>query len=171
MNEREQRYQELFNTCYQPLHAFARRRLPQAEAEDLVAEVLTTAWRRLDDVPVDATLPWLYGVAHHTLANQRRSSGRRRRLLQRIVLNQPAPSTTADSPTILDALERLDGKDQEILRLAAWEDLGAREIALILDCTPNAAAIRLSRARQRLRAELAPVESAHARHLDEASDA
>ena len=158
MSEREQRYEELFNACYQPLHAFARRRLPQAEADDLVADVLTTAWRRLDDVPHDATLPWLYGVAHRTLANQRRSSARRKRLLRRIASNQPVTPAATESPPVLDALERLDRKDQDILRLAAWEELPPREIALVLECTPNAAALRLSRARQRLRAQLSPLE-------------
>ena len=160
MGERERRYEELFNECYQPLHAFARRRLPHAEADDLVADVLTTAWRRLDDVPHDAALPWLYGVAHRTLANQRRSSERRRRLLRRIAINQPVRAVATEPPPVLDALERLDRKDQDILRLAAWEELTAREIALVLECTPNAAALRLSRARQRLRAALAPPETA-----------
>jgi len=172
MSEREQRYEELFNACYQPLHAFARRRLPQAEAEDLVAEVLTTAWRRLDDVPHDATLPWLYGVAHRTLANQRRSSDRRRRLLRRIALSQPvAAAATSESHPILDALERLERKDRDILRLAAWEGLTAREIAVVLECTPNAAALRLSRARQKLRAELSPLEATPTRQHGRVTDA
>lgn len=171
MRERERRYEELFNACYQPLHAFARRRLPQAEADDLVADVLTTAWRRLDDVPLDGTLPWLYGVAHRTLANHRRSGDRRRRLLRRIAVNQPFTPAATDSSPILEALERLDRKDQDVLRLAAWEGLAAREIALVLECTPNAAALRLSRARQRLRAELAPPESTPTQPHGMATDA
>ena len=154
VNDREQRYRDLFDSCYQPLHAFARRRLPPADADDLVADVLTTAWRRLDDIPPHATLPWLFGVAHRTLANQRRGRDRRRRLLQRLshVRHEAAP---AGSPAVVDALTRLNDKDQEILRLAAWEGLAARDIAVVLGCTPNAAALRLSRARGRLRSELA----------------
>jgi RNA polymerase sigma-70 factor (ECF subfamily) len=40
--------------------------------------------------------------------------------------------------------------DQEVLRLAAWESLSHGEIGLVLGITPNAAAIRLHRARRRL---------------------
>lgn len=167
MSDREQRYRELFDSCYRPLHAFARRRLPAADADDLVADVLTTAWRRLDDVPPDATLPWLFGVAHRTLANQRRSSQRRLRLVQRLSHDPHAPhdDVPVESPAVLHALSRLPRNDQEILRLAAWEQLPARDIALVLGCTPNAAALRLSRARGRLRTELArPRSTAATQH-------
>lgn len=154
VTEREARYRALFDSCYQPLQAFARRRAAAGDADDLVAEVLTIAWRRLDDVPGDAPLAWLYGVAHRTLANQRRSSDRRRRLVDRITVHQrmtPSPSPSADPTDVLDALARLRDDDQAILRLAAWEELSSAEIAVVLDCTANAAALRLSRARKRLR--------------------
>ena len=41
--------------------------------------------------------------------------------------------------------------DTELLRLWAWGRLSASEIAEVLDVTPNAASIRLHRARERLR--------------------
>ena len=152
MNEREERFRRLFDACYAPLHAFARRRAAVPDADDVVAEVLTVAWRRLDDIPDGAALPWLYGVAHKILANQRRSAYRRRRLTDRMALQpeKPPPAPSAGS-AVVDALGRLRSGDQEILRLAAWEGLGPREIALVLDCSVNAAALRLSRARRRLR--------------------
>ena len=163
VDEREQRYRAVFDSCYAPLHAFARRRMAPADADDLVAEVLTTAWRRLDDIPRQAALPWLYGVAHRTLANQRRSGRRQQRLIRRISDHRPAAAATStEPPEVLDALGRLRADDQEILRLAAWEELTASEIAVVLECTPNAAALRLSRARKRLRDQLAAPATAAA---------
>ena len=50
---------------------FARRG-PRQDAEDLAADVFATAWRRRDDVPREAVLPWLYRTAGFTLANHRR---------------------------------------------------------------------------------------------------
>ncbi|TFC83122.1 RNA polymerase sigma factor, partial [Cryobacterium sp. TMT3-29-2] len=50
---------------------FARRG-PRQDAEDLAAEVFATAWRRRDDLPREAVLPWLYRTAGFTLANSRR---------------------------------------------------------------------------------------------------
>ena len=48
--------------------------------------------------------------------------------------------------------------EAELLRLWAWEQLTPGEIAAVLDITPNAASIRLHRAREKLRAELRKVE-------------
>lgn len=59
--------------------AYARRRCDDALAEDVVAETFLVAWRRLDDVPAHAALPWLYGIARRTLANQHRGRERLRR--------------------------------------------------------------------------------------------
>jgi DNA-directed RNA polymerase specialized sigma24 family protein len=52
------------------------------------------------------------------------------------------------------ALGRLEFEDQEILRLAGWEELSPGEIAVVLGISPVAARSRLHRARRRLRAAL-----------------
>ncbi len=51
---------------------------------------------------------------------------------------------------MLTALAGLRPDDREVLRLAAWEGLDPRAMGLVLGCSPNAAAIRLHRARRRL---------------------
>lgn len=171
VNDREQRLRAVFDAAYQPLQAFARRRASPGDADDLVAEVLSIAWRRLDDIPPGAALPWLYGVAHRTLANQRRSTDRRRRLAQKVADQRPAPaSPPTDASPVLDALARLRLEDQEILRLAAWEQLTAAEISVVLDCTPNAAALRLSRARGRLRDAMTRTEQSRTHHDRKVTD-
>jgi RNA polymerase sigma-70 factor (ECF subfamily) len=69
--------------------------------------------------------------------------------------------TYADSPEVLivrreedremlDALSRLKESDQEVLRLTAWEELTASEIAAVLNITISAAEKRIQRALQRL---------------------
>lgn len=83
-DERIERFRRLFGARYQPPSAYARRRTAAADADDLVADVLATAWRRLDDIPAGSELPWLYGVARRSLANQRRGAARRLRLLVRL---------------------------------------------------------------------------------------
>lgn len=157
MDERTERFRRVFDACYQPLHAYARRRCVAADAEDLVAEVLAVAWRRLDDVPAEAPLPWLFGVARRCLANQRRGADRRLRLLRRLACEPVAvtwPTASGGDDAVLDTLARLRPDDREVLRLATWEQLAVAEIAVVLGCTPNAAAIRLSRARRRFREQL-----------------
>lgn len=155
MGEREDRYTRLFASAYGPLWAYARRRVPADDVEDVVAEVLSTAWRRLDDVPPDNPLPWLYGAAHKTIANVRRAQGRRLRLIQRLAAEPSHLGTSgSEDVAVIEALSQLRPEDQEVLRLAAWEDLDPSDIAVVLGCSPNAAALKLSRARKKLRRRL-----------------
>ena len=154
MGEREERFTDLFASAYASLWAYARRRVPPDDVDDVVADVFAVAWRRLDEVSADNPLPWLYGVGYKTIANVYRSHKRRLRLVQRLAA-EPAPfSDPAEDSSVIDALATLSPDDQEILRLAAWEQLDTSEIALCLGCSINAAALRLSRARKKLRQRL-----------------
>lgn len=158
----EDSFRHLFDLSYRPLLAYALRRgASPADAEEVVAETLLVAWRRRDDLPGEAeALPWLYAVARRVLANQRRGRVRRRRL-ERLL---GAPPTVADlveeaqlaeeARALVAASRRLSEADQEVLRLAAWEGLSHREIGRSLGCSENAAALRLHRARLRLREAL-----------------
>lgn len=172
MDERTERFRRLFDACYPSVHAFARRRIAESEVEDLVADVFTTAWRRLDDVPVGKELPWLYGVARLTLANHHRSAARRRRLVDRITHAVPRPTASgdADLDDVHSALARLRPDDREILRLAAWEELTSADIAAVLGCSDNAAALRLSRARERLRDQLTSIDASRTQAVRKVTD-
>ncbi|MEX2556077.1 MAG: sigma-70 family RNA polymerase sigma factor [Actinomycetota bacterium] len=154
MGEREDRFTRLFASAYGPLWAYARRRVPASDVDDIVAEVLTVAWRRLDHVPDDeSSLAWLYGVAYKVVGNHLRSQRRRLRLAARLAA-EPASAEPSSDPGVIEALSALRPEDREVLRLAAWEGLGAPQIAIVLGCSSNAAALRLSRARARLRDRL-----------------
>ncbi|MFD4504981.1 RNA polymerase sigma factor [Streptomyces sp. NPDC058457] len=158
---------EIFAAAYREhywaVSRYVARRLDgrTGEVEEVVAEVFTVAWRRRADLPADP-LPWLYGVARNCLANAVRGYGRRRRLLDRLGNDDTAHRRhVVDSPGgerpgawVHEALVRLSPADQEVLRLTAWEELGIDEVAVVLGCGKRAAAMRLHRARRRLRAEI-----------------
>jgi RNA polymerase sigma factor (sigma-70 family) len=147
----------LFEAHFEPLLAYARRRTHQlADAEDLVAETFSVAWRRLDRVPSvpEQQLPWLYAVASRLLANQRRGVARRVRLLDRLRSSLTAPRAGEPIADVAAALAALSERDQELLRLIAWEGLNHREVAMVLSISTNAVAIRLHRTRERLRRSL-----------------
>lgn len=155
----EERFKRLFDDAYRPLLAYALRRTEgMADAEEVVAETMLVAWRRHAELPGgEETIPWLYGVARRVLANQRRSRSRRRGL-ERLLQPLTRLSTEVEEPVEVDAViaatQRLSAADQEVLRLAAWEGLAHTEIGVSLGCSENAAALRLHRARRRLREEL-----------------
>lgn len=155
----------MFQACERRVLAYAlRRTASQADAEDAVAETFTIAWRKMEQVPLDA-LPWLLAVARRIIANQRRSGRRRAWLfakLERQSTSEPILLPVDDSPEgpAIAALARLRPNDQELLRLVAWDDLDQGEIGRVLGISPNAVAIRLYRARRRFRDELAKDVSA-----------
>ncbi|MFC8922620.1 RNA polymerase sigma factor [Cellulosimicrobium sp. NPDC057127] len=150
----------LFDAHASALHRYFRRRLPSGrgavapDAEDLTAEVLTTAWRRRADVPEGAELPWLYRTAGFLLANH----GRKARPVPVATVPDEA-DTGADVEHVVvqddevrRALATLSARDRRILLLHAWEGLGGEELAVVLGVSRGGADAALSRARARLRA-------------------
>ena len=156
----EHSFRTVFEQHYQAVLAYAGRRTSDAaDANDVVAETFLTAWRRREELS-GAPLPWLYGIARRVLANQRRAARRRERTTRELaalaptLARRPLQDERLEYADVLAALARLRPLDREVLRLAAWEGLTAREIAHAFGCSVNAATIRLHRARRRLRAEL-----------------
>lgn len=158
---REAAFTALFEGSYLRVLRYCRRRIDPESARDVTAEVFLVAWRRWDDVPVNA-LPWLYGVARRAIANDHRAKERLGRLEERIAeeLSRPQVDAPGDQEFVYRALATLSTTDQEILRLSAWEQLNASEIAVVLGCLPGAAAVRLHRARRRLERSLSALDGA-----------
>ena len=170
MSERHQ-FELLYATHYNAVLRYCLRRSKREDAMDATAETFTIAWRRRTDRPQDHALPWLYGVARRVLANQRRSTGRQDRTVAHLRLvdnpgpEEPEPQVVRNQEAreMVDALERLRPADQEIIRLAGWEELGRDEIAKALQCTPNTVTKRLNRALDCLAQQLGTIERSHAR--------
>ena len=160
--DRQRRFEMLVATVYPSLQRYLRRRVDPATADDVLGDVLLVMWRRADDIPGDTSLAWCYGVARGCLANSSRARHRQLRLVRRLAEDRSLlPPAPAKDPRLEQALQSLAGKDAEILRLWAWEELQPREIALVLGISANAASIRLHRATKRLKERLGrPTESA-----------
>lgn len=162
----EARLEALFRAHYRDVAAYVRRRAELNLVEDVVAETFLVAWRRLDEVPVNAR-PWLLGVARKTLATQRRSGARRRSLVtrleaQRLNEHDEQPNELG----VADALMRLSEKDREAITLVAWDGLSPNEAAIVVGQSPVAFRVRLHRAKRRLRQRLDAGQLARNNRLD-----
>jgi len=138
------------------VYRFARTRLDAVDAEDVVAEVFATVWRRGAPDLADPRA-WLLAVARRVMANHIRSLGRRAALHDR--LRALPPAAGEDGGALVDelhdlrrALARLRPADREVIGLLAAAELSTAELASVLGCTPAGAATRVHRARRRLRA-------------------
>ena len=158
----QSRFRALYNAHYADISKFAVRRLRSSyDASDLVAEVFAIAWRRLDRVPAPpADRLWLYSVARRVLATQQRSNSRRIRLQSRLdaqpeTLSEPSIGDDESINQVLAALADLRAIDRDALLLVSWEGLSHADAATVLGCSVNAVAIRVHRAKGRLRDALA----------------
>jgi RNA polymerase sigma factor (sigma-70 family) len=155
--ERRRRFDALFSSYSSDIVAYCTwRAASPSDAQDAVAEVFLTAWRRLDELPEgDAARVWLYATARRVIANQRRSNRRRFALQERLaqeVASAPEESADREQAAVHDALRRLGPRDREILLLAEWEGLSPAQIARVMGCLTVTARGRLHRARRRFRA-------------------
>ncbi len=161
MNETESPtgYHSLYEAYYPQVLAYFVRRVGRGDAQDLAAEVFAVAWRRREVVPGgDGALPWLYGTAYRIVSHHWRSTDRRRRLGSKLAA-LPAPLTNQpdaqvvqhhDYAMVIEALKRLRPVDQEVLRLAVWEELTHDQIAASLGVTSAAVRQRFHRAKRAL---------------------
>jgi len=175
--ERGRRFDALYEAYSADVVAYCTWRADSpSDAQDAVADVFLTAWRRLDDLPGgDAARVWLYATARRTLANQRRSRRRRAALAERLSLaaSTHEPSSDPGEYLVREALRRLGPLDREVLLLSEWEGLSPAQIASVLRCPKVTVRSRLHRARRRFRSafeRLAAAERAERRNC-RASDA
>jgi len=158
-DQRELRFQRLYQANFRPVQAYAVNRLGTPDdVPDVVAEVFTTAWRRLADVPPPpGDRLWLYGTARRVIARRYRSASRLRNLVGRLAAERyptaqlPAPGQDPARDRVLAAVAELKPADREALLLVHWEQLSYAEAAQVLGCSANAVGIRVHKAKARLR--------------------
>lgn len=160
--DRRERFRLIYQANSAGILGYVLRRVQSDEdAADVVAETFLTAWRRLSDIPSDPEARlWLYGVARRVLANYRRGQRRRSRLAERLredisrFVEGSEPGLMWEVAALRQAMGELREKDREVIGLVAWEGLSHEELGKVLGCSPNAAKIRLHRARRRLMTRL-----------------
>lgn len=151
MHSDESWFNDLFARHSADLYRYFARRAPSDDVDDLTADVFATAWRRREDVPAEAELPWLYRTAGFVLANHRRK-GRPTPVAELPEQIDPADSAYAaiESEEIRRVLDVLSPRDRQVLLLAAWEGLKGAELAEVLGLSRAAADAALYRARTHL---------------------
>lgn len=156
--DNQQRFEQIFTDNYLAVRSFLARRAYEGDVDDLLAEIFTVAWRRLGSIPSDAR-PWLFAVGHKVLANHKRSFRRRAALDMKLRSHcshdkQHDRTEDADDAKLIDALLALPEPEREALILIAWDGLSHSETAKTLGCSVAAVAMRLHRARKRLKQAL-----------------
>jgi RNA polymerase sigma-70 factor (ECF subfamily) len=136
-----------------------------ADAEEAAQDAFVKAFRALGRFrPGSPWRPWLLKIVANEARNRRRSAGRRTRVELRAAADPLAAGASPSAEALVLTAERdaalraalagLADRDREVLYLRFFLDLGEAEMAAVLDCRPGTVKSRVSRALDRLRAEL-----------------
>jgi RNA polymerase sigma-70 factor (ECF subfamily) len=151
---------------------YVTRRLGSDAAEDVAAETFLVAFRQRASYTGDGRdcLPWLYGIATRLCHRYWRSETRQFRLLARTgadpvtepFTDQVDARVTASAvkARLAEALSRLPKAQRDALLLQAWADLSYDQIAKATSVQIGTVQSRISRARRRLREQLADLNPA-----------
>jgi RNA polymerase sigma factor (sigma-70 family) len=137
-----------------------------ADAEDAVQVGLVKAWSALARFRRGAEFrPWLLRIVVNEAHNRRRSAQRRESLALRAAAADasggavPSPEATVldgeRGRELLDAVNRLDEKDRDVLACRYFLELSEQETAEVLGVRHGTVKSRTARALERLRAEVA----------------
>ena len=152
------------------IHAFhLRRSHDPGAAVELTAETFAQAWLSRDrytDHGEGTIAPWLFGIARHVLASsvRRRSLDRAARDRLRLELE---PLAVEVDPSWMDgidadlgaAMAELPDGQRRAIELRVLSDRAYDDVARELDCTPQAARVRVHRGLAAIRRRLA--DTAH----------
>lgn len=162
-------YSAFFRRHVEPITRYSIRRCANPDdVADLVGETFLVALQAAHRYrpETDTALPWLFGIARRLLAKQRRKYVGNRRLEVKVSNAFPVFTAAEDdavasaidaarqAPALEEAMARLTRSEREVLELVAYDGLTPSEAAITLDITPNAARLRLSRARKTVRSHL-----------------
>jgi RNA polymerase sigma factor (sigma-70 family) len=136
-----------------------------ADAEDAVQLGFVKAWSALPRFRAGAEFrPWLLRIVANESHNRRRSSTRRESLRLRAVAAEasggavPSPEATVvereGRSMLLDAVNRLEDRDRDVLACRYFLELSEQETAEVLGVRRGTVKSRTARALERLRAEV-----------------
>jgi RNA polymerase sigma-70 factor (ECF subfamily) len=131
------------------------------DAEDAAQEAFMKAFAALPRFRAGAPFrPWLLAIVANEARNRRRSANRREALALRVP-DQGAESSpeasvlaTEGRQALFDAVNRLPDADREVVSCRYLLELSEAETAAVLGVPAGTVKSRLSRALQRLRAEM-----------------
>lgn len=154
------------------IQRYVARRIGFEKAEDVVAETFLAAFRQRAGYAADGRdcLPWLYGIATHLVHRHWRTEKAQLNILARTgadPVTEPftdrvdaAVTASAAKPRLAAALARLPVSQRDALLLLVWADLSYSQIARATGVPVGTVQSRISRARRRLRRQLADLDPA-----------
>jgi len=158
----------LYSRHLEPIYRYVYFRVDSATiAEDLTEEVFVRAWEALPTYEVGSypITSWLYRIAHNLIIDHRRKL-RPDPIKDEILQAMPAPAASPeqlvvdgqDVEALFQAVQKLEGEEQQVVILRFVEGLSHREVANAIGKSEEASRVIQFRAIQRLQSYLSEQE-------------
>lgn len=133
---------------------YLARRVSQSDIEELASRIFEIAWQKRSQAQVGFELPWLYRISGYVVANHRRSEGSKANFLLTFRPADSAPSAEDIALSdfgLSEAWAQLSGSERQAISLSSFEGLDNQAAAKVLEISANAFALRLSKAKAKLK--------------------
>jgi len=173
-------FRRLFHRYYPRIYAFVLRRLGEStSAEDTTVETFAELWRTAKKFRGESRpSTWIYGIAHFKALAARRAAGRNKRSKVISVDFETLSRAPAEDDLGLQieareevrrvrhAIQALPSRYRQVIELAFFENLPYSDIARRLGMAEGTVKTQVSRARERLRRQLATLQVGEEASLD-----
>lgn len=150
----EERFNQLSQTYLDMIYRIALNWFGNPyDAEDVTQEVMLRLWQRAPDLPEADLRYWLVRVTINRCKDLTRALKRR----PVMSLDELGPLATAEQVSLLPEVLLLPRKYRVPLYLYYYEGYSVKELAKLLQTNPSTIQTRLSRGRDRLKAQLKEV--------------
>ena len=150
----EERFNQLSQTYLDMIYRIALNWFGNPyDAEDVTQEVMLRLWQRAPDLPEADLRYWLVRVTINRCKDLTRALKRR----PVMSLEELSPLATAEQVSLLPEVLLLPRKYRVPLYLYYYEGYSVKELAKLLQTNPSTIQTRLSRGRDRLKAQLKEV--------------
>ncbi|MHC5028887.1 MAG: RNA polymerase sigma factor [Planctomycetota bacterium] len=164
--EREQWVREAVARYERPLMLYAARFVGVERARDVVQEAFLRMWRADRSAVEDHLARWLYTVCRNKALDDLRKDGRMRALGEVDVAHEPTgterrtrPESDEQHHAVLELLEELPERQQEILRLKFQGGLSYKEIADVMGLTISHVGVLIHNAIKTVRGRIDQVDA------------
>jgi len=132
------------------------RRVNASEVEELASRVFEIAWNKKDQAPSGHEIAWLYRIAGFVVSNHRRAEDTKNKFL---ISFRPDSAPSVEDIALTDialaeAWKMLSQSQRQAISLTSFDGLDNDQAARVLGISSNAFALRLSKARKKLKALL-----------------
>jgi RNA polymerase sigma-70 factor (ECF subfamily) len=147
-------FTEIYRQLLPQISKYLARRVSPSDVEDIASRIFEIAWMKRSEAPKGFELPWIYRIAGFVVANHRRSEKAKENFFALFRPRDSAPSAEDIALSDLglsEAWGKLTPAERQVISLSSFEGLDNADSAKVLEISNNAYALRLSKAKAKLR--------------------